>query len=254
MTFHTAQNDVVAERWRIASDGNFGNVKIKPTAQIHIAAGTTAASTAPLKFTDGSFLSTLEPGAMEMAEYTLWFTPADTTLRHSLDGTIFAQTQTVSVTGTASETTLTGTGRGVKTLPSNWFSLIGRSLRVTARGYYSAQANQTLVLRVKIVDDAAATCTCASAAMDVASASSRMWAVSAIFTCYGLGGTGKLWGQGIAQCWTSSAIVSVCSEMVNTAESVVDITDTLDVDVTADWLNNDASSITCTNLLIETLD
>ncbi len=45
---------------------NFGICGITvPTAKIHIAAGTTAASTAPLKFTSGSLLTSAEAGAVE---------------------------------------------------------------------------------------------------------------------------------------------------------------------------------------------
>lgn len=45
--------------------GNLGIGQTTPTAYLHIAAGTTAASTAPLKFTSGTFNTTAEAGAME---------------------------------------------------------------------------------------------------------------------------------------------------------------------------------------------
>lgn len=51
----------------------FGNVTT-PTARIHIAAGTATASTAPLKFTSGTSLTSAEAGAMEFTTDDLFFT------------------------------------------------------------------------------------------------------------------------------------------------------------------------------------
>lgn len=45
--------------------GNVGVGLTAPTARVHLAAGTTSASTAPLKFTSGSLLSSAEAGAVE---------------------------------------------------------------------------------------------------------------------------------------------------------------------------------------------
>ena len=48
----------------IVGNTRFGNTTA-PTAKVHMAAGTTAASTAPLKFTSGSLMTTAEAGAVE---------------------------------------------------------------------------------------------------------------------------------------------------------------------------------------------
>ncbi len=48
------------------------------TALVHIAAGTTAASSAPLKFTSGSNMTTAEAGAMEYNGTQLFFSPSTT--------------------------------------------------------------------------------------------------------------------------------------------------------------------------------
>lgn len=50
-----------------------------PTALLHLAAGTTEASTAPLKFTSGTNMTTAEAGAMEYDGTNLFFTPTGTT-------------------------------------------------------------------------------------------------------------------------------------------------------------------------------
>lgn len=56
-----------AEKMRIDSTGNVGIGTATPTAKLHLPAGTTAASTAPLKFepTSATLMSTPENGAME---------------------------------------------------------------------------------------------------------------------------------------------------------------------------------------------
>lgn len=52
----------------IGSTGNVGIGVTSPTAKLHLAAGTTAASSAPLKFTPGDLLTTPEVGAMEFTD------------------------------------------------------------------------------------------------------------------------------------------------------------------------------------------
>lgn len=51
--------------WKTAAPIYIGDISTSPTAKLHIAAGTTAAGTAPLKFVSGSLLTTAEVGAHE---------------------------------------------------------------------------------------------------------------------------------------------------------------------------------------------
>lgn len=63
-TFYNRQLSLDA----IFIEGDLNNVGIghaAPTARLHVAAGTTAANTAPFKFTSGSLLTTAEAGAVE---------------------------------------------------------------------------------------------------------------------------------------------------------------------------------------------
>lgn len=61
-----AANEAVRITTTGISISNFLTTKITvPTAQLHLSAGTTTASTAPLKFTSGSLLTTAEAGAEE---------------------------------------------------------------------------------------------------------------------------------------------------------------------------------------------
>lgn len=61
---------------RIASALYIGSVSTAPTALLHLKAGTTAAGTAPLKFTTGTSMTAAEAGAMEYTTDDLFFTIA----------------------------------------------------------------------------------------------------------------------------------------------------------------------------------
>ncbi len=64
MSFSTF-NSTMGERLRISAAGNVGIGETIPTAVLHLKAGTTAASSAPLKFTSGALNTTAEAGAVE---------------------------------------------------------------------------------------------------------------------------------------------------------------------------------------------
>src|ERR1043165_463763 len=57
-----------------SSLGKVGIGTSSPTAILHLKAGSTSASTAPLKFTSGSLMSTAEAGAVEFLNDSLYFT------------------------------------------------------------------------------------------------------------------------------------------------------------------------------------
>lgn len=79
-----------------------GNVGVRMgstalTALLHIAAGTTAASTAPLKLTSGTNMTTAEAGAFEYDGTNLFFTRSGTTRETTLCGTSGATAPSTSV-------------------------------------------------------------------------------------------------------------------------------------------------------------
>jgi len=82
LIFRTTPSTVGAvpvERMRIAATGNIGIGNVTtPTALVHIAAGTSAANTAPLKLTAGTVMTTAENGALEYDGTDLWFTVGTT--------------------------------------------------------------------------------------------------------------------------------------------------------------------------------
>jgi hypothetical protein len=93
--------------------GQDGNPVVQAGALVQIAAGTATASTAPLKFTSGTNLTTAEAGAMEFNGTNLFFSPSTTrhTVNHGLTGsatlnfpsttTLLSADLTITVTGAA---------------------------------------------------------------------------------------------------------------------------------------------------------
>ena len=93
--------------------GQVGIAVNTPTARLHLVAGTATASTAPLKFTSGTNLTTAEAGAMEFNGTNLFFSPSTTrhTVNHGLTGsatlnfpsttTLLSADLTITVTGAA---------------------------------------------------------------------------------------------------------------------------------------------------------
>ena len=103
-------NGQIAE---LTPSAQFGIGVASPTAVLHLKAGTATASTAPLKFTSGTNLTTAEAGAMEFNGTNLFFSPSTTrhTVNHGLTGsatlnfpsttTLLSADLTITVTGAA---------------------------------------------------------------------------------------------------------------------------------------------------------
>lgn len=90
-----------------------------PTAALHLKAGTAAASTAPLKLTSGTNLTTAEAGAMEYNGSSLLFTPTTTAGRsgvvmYDAQGNVYSQLAKGATAFSASNTgnVLLGNGAG----------------------------------------------------------------------------------------------------------------------------------------------
>jgi hypothetical protein len=102
-----------ATKMTILGNGNVGIGQTTPTAVVHLKAGTATASSAPLKFTSGTNLTTAEAGAMEFNGTNLFFSPSTTrhTVNHGLTGsatldfpstlTLLSADLTITVTGAA---------------------------------------------------------------------------------------------------------------------------------------------------------
>lgn len=103
--------------------GNIGFVSTSPTARLHLPAGTATASTAPLKFTSGTNLTTAEAGGEEFNN-SFYQTKASG-LRYGVGGVIADFTADVNA-GTTSETDLFTYTTPASTLAATGEKLIGR--------------------------------------------------------------------------------------------------------------------------------
>jgi hypothetical protein len=92
---------------RIASAGMSIKTTSTPTAYLMFGAGTATASTAPLKFTSGTNLTTAEAGAMEYNGTNLFFTRSGTTRQTVLTGNVV--TTEVIVSDTSITVNIAGT-------------------------------------------------------------------------------------------------------------------------------------------------
>jgi hypothetical protein len=72
------------ERMRIDKDGNVGIGQTTVTARLHLPAGATGASSAPLKLASGSLNTTAEAGAVEFLTDQIYFTQTQNALRKEI--------------------------------------------------------------------------------------------------------------------------------------------------------------------------
>lgn len=94
-----------------------------PTALLHIKAGTATASTAPLKFTSGTNLTTAEAGAMEYNGTNLFFTRTGTTREAVLVGITGAAAPATNAIGVILDYFGTSATR-VLTTPDAWVAIV----------------------------------------------------------------------------------------------------------------------------------
>lgn len=116
-------------------------INITPTALLNLAAGTT--TKAPLKFTDGTLLTTPEKGSMEFANDKFYLTC--NSVQEVIDRTSDVLLETVTVENTTTETTIF-----TASMPANSL-FAGNVLEV--RGYgtiTNASASDTITIRVKV--------------------------------------------------------------------------------------------------------
>lgn len=158
---------------------------------------------------------------------------------------IFAQTQTVTVGNTVTETTLVGTGQGSVTLPANFF-FVGKSIRCKMLGYHSSTANPTITIRFKLGGSTVATATGSSG-----NGSNDAFAIEFYITCRSIGGTGTIFGQGqYAELHTGGLVAG----MATTATTTIDTTGTLAANITVEWGTAAAgNTISATNFTIENM-
>lgn len=230
-----------------------GSITLSTPQNIHTAATPTFATVT--HSTSAILSSVAAPGSPSEGE--LWndstqkaVTGYINSLNQKLSGVFFTQTATVTVQNSVVATTLIGTGVGTDTLPAD-FLTIGKTIRVTARGYYSTTGTPNL--RFRVLFGATVLGTTGNQATP-SGASNLFWEVSSIITCRTTGATGTTQSQGYANVNTS-ATAGQRWDMVETATDTVDTTATQQLIVEVLWGTASASnSIKCTNVIMEALN
>ena len=155
---------------------------------------------------------------------------------------LFAQTQTVTVANTVTETNLDGTGSGSKTIPANYLKA-GTSLRISALGAHSAASNPNLRLRlylgsVLLLD---------TGNFSTINSTNITWELQAFITCRTIGASGTVNAQGYFNYAGGGYGRSQnMFGMVNTSDTTLDTTASQLLKLTATWGTASASnSITC---------
>lgn len=159
----------------------------------------------------------------------------------------FAQTATVTVADTATETTLVGAGEGSLTLNAN-STLVGKTFKIKGAGVFSNTGTPTLTLKIKL---GAVTVLDTGAITTVTSASNRLFLFEGVITVRSVGASGTAFAQGTFT-ETATAGTGKLYPVANTSTVAVDTTANLAFNVTATWGAASASNtISLTNLVIE---
>lgn len=172
--------------------------------------------------------------------------------------TLFVATADKAVTNTTTETTLFGTGIGSLTLPAAateadpvttvpfWY--IGKTLRVTMRGYMNKGSTST-TRKYTLYIGGSSVITKTTAAGTTA-LSNDGWVIDILLTCRTTGATGTLYAQGkvdhesISNAW-----------LIGTSTFTFDTTADNALDVQFKWSATDAShSIVTTDAVVEALN
>lgn len=127
----------------VDANGHVGIGEVAPTAILHLKAGTASANTAPLKFTAGTLLTSVEPGAMEYKGHTLYFTTY--LVRRSV---VLAQEVPIApVTvgpSDSSETTIYSIP-----MAANYLT-VGKQINMSMNGVYSSRNNPNAIFTVRL--------------------------------------------------------------------------------------------------------
>jgi len=178
-------------------------------------------------------------------------------VKHHLVACIYSSTADATVGNTTTETSLVGTGVGSLTLPAN-FLIAGKTLRITACGYYSSKASSpgNLQINIKLGSTVVNQLPGSGGSALAGSAASFGWRLSALVTCRSTGASGSVSSGGDMTRLTSSSGANADFGFTkNTGPVTIDTTAGQTLDLTATFNIADvANTITCTNLTVEILN
>lgn len=154
---------------------------------------------------------------------------------------IFAQTASVTVANSSTETSVIGAGQGSMTIPANFFT-VGKSISFRAVGVHSASASPTIRWRFKI----GVTTVLDTTAVTSANSTNAGLVVDVYITCRTTGAGGTVFIQGN---YTEEA--NATFSFANTAVTSINTTITNLLDLTVEWgTGAPGNTVTITNLVL----
>lgn len=161
-------------------------------------------------------------------------------IKQMLEGVLFTQTADKTVTNTAAETSIIGTGVGTITLPANFF-LAGKTIRISGGGIYSAAiVPGNLTIKVKYGTIVLASVVITNLA---GSGSNLAFQYSTTISCRTTGATGTVITDGNASYETAVLARGFAALNNGAATATIDTTASNALDVTATWATMSASNI-----------
>jgi len=162
----------------------------------------------------------------------------------SLQGVVFTQTATASSANSTAENEITSTGVGTRSLAADFF-VVGKTLRISGRGFHSSTASPTLNVRIKIGSNTI----CTTGAHTHHNATNGYFDFDVLVTCRSVGAGGTFFTQGNFTDATDHV------PMGNIATTSINTTVGHQVNVTAQWSAASASNtISLTNFTVEVLN
>lgn len=153
-------------------------------------------------------------------------------IEQTLQGVIFTQTGSKTVSNTTSDTTLLGSGVGTTTLPANFFT-VGKTVRIKMSGSYSTPIGvPSATIKIKLGSTTLATITTTSL---LSGASDKGFSGEIIITCRSTGASGTAMIDGFIS-YQGASSVRIFQD-VNSAGSTptIDTTAANALDVTLAW-------------------
>lgn len=179
----------------------------------------------------------------------------------NLNATLYSTTTTVTVNSNTTVTLISATGTGSLTLPAN-FWVVGKRVRVKARGYYTTTgAPSTVIFLIKVGTVTICNTNAGTALTPTVSISNKAWEMEADLVCVTAGSSGAIRGVGhfsMASSNTASfsaanwGVVLMSSTTTPASAGPIDLTSSLALDfqVTDSGAN---TTIVCTDFTMEQL-
>ena len=162
------------------------------------------------------------------------------------------------VSNDAVERSLIGPGSGTLMTSGNYIG-VGKTMRVSAAGYYSTQVVPvTLNLRLRVGGTAGTIVVQTGDQTPIGSMANRAWKINALLTCQTTGATGTMQGHSAFEHMATVGATGSPTwwEMTSTSTVAINTTTDNEIQLTADWGAGVAAGdqIFCTNFVLEALN